>query len=193
MSSAAHAQHQHHEMPTSGRALTAVALAATLHCLTGCAIGEVLGMIVGSAAGFSNWGTVALSVALAFLFGYGLTSMPLLRAGLAPRAVVPIALASDTLSIATMEVVDNAIVLSVPGAMDAGLGQVLFWGSLAFSLAVAGAFALPVNRWLIARGKGHAVVHETGIHGGPSPRLVGAITAAAAIFGAAVLLGELIG
>ena len=105
-------------------------------------------------------------------------------------AVVPIALASDTLSIATMEVVDNAIMLLVPGAMEAGVGGLLFWGSLAFSLAVAGAVAVPVNRWLIARGKGHAVVHETGIHGGPSPRLVGAIAAAAFVFGSAVLVAE---
>ena len=193
--SAAHAGHAqqhegHHEMPTSGRALTAVALAATLHCLTGCAIGEVLGMIIGTALGFSNWGTVALAVVLAFVFGYGLTSVPLLRAGLALAAVVPIALASDTLSIATMEVVDNAIVLAVPGALDAGLGQLLFWGSLAFSLAMAGVFAFPVNRWLIARGKGHAAVHRTGIHGGPSPRLVGIAAVMAFVFGAAVLIAE---
>jgi hypothetical protein len=125
---------------------------------------------------------------LAFVFGYGLTSLPLLRAGMALAVVVPIALASDTLSIATMEVVDNAIVVAVPGAMDAGLGDVLFWGSLSFALAVAGAVALPVNRWLIARGKGHAVVHETGVHGGVSPRVVGAITVAAFAFGSVVLL-----
>jgi hypothetical protein len=127
-------------------------------------------------------------VALAFVFGYGLTSLPLLRAGMALAVVVPIALASDTLSIATMEVVDNAIVVAVPGAMAAGLGDVLFWGSLSFALAVAGAVALPVNRWLIARGRGHAVVHETGVHGGVSPRVVGAITVAAFVFGSAVLL-----
>jgi hypothetical protein len=180
----------HHEMPASGRALTQVALSATLHCLTGCAIGEVLGMVIGTAAGFSNLATVVLSVVLAFVFGYGLTSLPLLRAGLVLSAVIPIALASDTLSIATMEIVDNTIILTVPGAINAGLGQLLFWGSLAFSLAVAGAFALPVNRWLIARGKGHAVVHQTGIHGGPSPRVVGAIAAVAFIFGAAVLVAE---
>jgi hypothetical protein len=193
MSAVAHVHHDHdghHEMPASGRALTQVALSATLHCLTGCAIGEVLGMLLGTAAGFSNLATIVLSVVLAFVFGYGLTSLPLLRAGLALSAVIPIALASDTLSIATMEIVDNTIILAVPGAMGAGLGQLLFWGSLAFSLAVAGAFALPVNRWLIARGKGHAVVHQTGIHGGPSPHIVGAIAAAAFIFGAAVLLAE---
>src|SRR4051812_23889690 len=112
-----------------------VALSATLHCLTGCAIGEVLGMVIGTAAELSNGTTVVLSIALAFLFGYSLTSMPLLRAGLALAAVVPIALASDTLSIATMEAVDNAIVVAIPGALDAGLDSLLFWGSLAFSLA----------------------------------------------------------
>lgn len=180
-------------MPTSGRALTAVALSATLHCLTGCAIGEVLGMVIGTALKFSNSGTVVISVALAFVFGYGLTSMPLLRAGLTLAAVIPIALASDTLSIAVMELVDNAIVVSVPGAMDAGLHSVLFWGSLSVSLVVAGAFAVPVNRWLIARGKGHAVVHETGVHGGPSPRTVGAVAAVAFVFGTVVLVNELLG
>jgi hypothetical protein len=184
---------EHHEMPTSGRALDVVALSATLHCLTGCAIGEIAGMVIGTALGFSNWGTIALSVALAFVFGYSLTSLPLLRAGLALAAVVPIAFASDTLSIGVMEVVDNAIVLAVPGAMEAGLGAVLFWGSLSFSLAIAGAVAFPVNRWLIARGKGHAAVHRTGIHGGPSPRVVGAIAAVAFVFGVSVLAAELLG
>src|SRR3954471_12182775 len=157
--------HDHHELPTSGRALDIVALSATLHCLTGCAIGEIVGLVLGTALGLSNAGTVALSVALAFVFGYSLTSLPLLRAGLALSAVVPVAFASDTLSIAVMELVDNAIVLAVPGAMDAGLGDALFWGSLAFALAVAGAAAFPLNRWLIARGRGHAVVHRSGIHG----------------------------
>jgi hypothetical protein len=182
--------HHDHEMPSSGRELTNVAISATLHCLTGCAIGEVLGMLIGTALGFSDLQTIALAVALAFLFGYGLTSLPLLRAGLALSAVVPIALASDTLSIAVMELIDNGVMLVVPGAMEAGLGSLLFWGSLAFALAVAGAVAVPVNRWLIARGKGHAAVHRTGIHGGPSPRAVGAIAAVAFVFGAAVLLAE---
>jgi hypothetical protein len=153
--------HDHpHELPTSGRALDAIAMSATLHCLTGCAIGEVAGMVIGTALGFSEWGTVALAVGLAFLFGYSLTSLPLLRAGLALSAVVPIALATDTFSIALMELVDNAIMLLVPGAMEGGLDDVLFWGSLSFALAVAGLFAFPVNRWLISRGRGHAVVHE---------------------------------
>jgi hypothetical protein len=186
----AHAQHEHHDMPTSGPAVTAMALSATLHCLTGCAIGEVAGMMIGTALGFSNLETVVLSIALAFVFGYGLTSLPLLRAGLALAVVAPIALASDTLSIATMEVVDNAIMLVIPGALDAGLGDMLFWGSLAFALAIAGAFALPVNRWLLARGKGHAAVHETGIHGGLPPRVVGAAAAAAFVFGTTVLIAE---
>ncbi len=194
MDSGAHAHDHHHAaLPTSGRALDAVALNATLHCLTGCAIGEIVGMLVGTALGFSNLSTVVLSVALAFVFGYGLTSLPLMRAGLALGMVIPIALASDTLSIATMEVVDNAIVLAVPGALDAGLGDPLFWGSLAFSLALAGAFALPVNRWLLARGKGHAAVHRTGIHGGLPPRVVGAAAAVAFVFGAGVLLAEGLG
>jgi hypothetical protein len=127
------------------------------------------------------------------VFGYGLTSLPLLKAGMALAVVVPIAFASDTLSIATMEVVDNTIVAAVPGAIEAGAGDLLFWGSLAFSLVVAGAFALPVNRWLIGRGKGHAVVHETGIHGGPSPRVVGAIAVVAFVFGAVVLIAEAVG
>jgi uncharacterized protein DUF4396 len=180
-------------MPTEGAVLTAVAISATLHCLTGCALGEVAGMAIGTAAGFSNLGTVILSIALAFACGYGLTSLPLLRAGLALSAVAPIALASDTLSIATMEVVDNAIVLAIPGALDAGLGSLLFWGSLAFSLVVAGAFAVPVNRWLIGRGKGHAVVHETGVHGGPPVRIVAYVAVAAFVFGVTVLLAEAIG
>lgn len=170
--------------------LNAVALSATLHCLTGCAIGEVAGMAIGTALGFSNLGTVVLAVILAFLFGYTLTSLPLLRAGMALGAVIPIALASDTLSIATMEIVDNLIMVAVPGAMEAGIGSLLFWGSLSFALAVAGVIALPVNRWLIARGKGHAAVHATGIHGGPPVRVVGAIAVAAFVFGSAVLLAE---
>ena len=159
------AAHTHHDSPPSGRELTDLAVSATLHCLTGCAIGEVAGMAIGTALGFSDLGTIALAVALAFLFGYGLTILPLLRAGLALSAVVPIALAADTLSIATMEIVDNAIMVIVPGAMDAGLDSLLFWGSLSFALVIAGVVALPVNRWLIKRGKGHSVVHATGIHG----------------------------
>jgi hypothetical protein len=150
---------------TDKHELNALAFSATVHCLTGCAIGEVAGMAIGTAIGLSNLATIVLAVVLAFFFGYGLTSLPLLRSGMALGAVIPIAFASDTLSIATMEVVDNLIVLTIPGAMDAGLGSFLFWGSLAFALVVAGLVALPVNRWLIARGRGHAVVHRTGLHG----------------------------
>jgi hypothetical protein len=180
----------HHELPTSGRALTDVAVAATLHCLTGCAIGEILGVAIGTAAGWSNGATIALAVGLAFLFGYSLTSLPLLRAGFAIAAVIPIALASDTFSIAVMELVDNGIILAVPGAMEAGLGDLLFWGSLSFALAVAFVAAVPVNRWLIARGKGHAAVHRTGVHGGPDPRLVGALVVVGFVFGTVVLITQ---
>jgi hypothetical protein len=191
--STAHEHHHHHALPTSGRELDLVALSATLHCLTGCAIGEITGMVIGTAIGLSDWETVGLAVVLAFLFGYALTSLPLLRAGLALSAVIPIALASDTISIAIMEIVDNAILLTIPGAMEAGLEETLFWGSLAVALVIAGAFAYPANRWLIARGKGHVAVHETGIHGGPSPKLVGAIAAIGFVFGSIVLLAEAFG
>jgi hypothetical protein len=191
--SATHTGHHHEPLPTSGRALDMVSLNATLHCLTGCAIGEVLGVVIGTALGWSDLATIALAIGLAFLFGYSLTSLPLLRAGIAFAAVVPIALASDTFSIAVMEFVDNAIILLIPGAMEAGVGNVLFWGSLAAALVIAGLAAFPVNRWLIARGKGHAAVHETGVHGGPDPRLVGIVVVLMAIFGAAVLIAEAIG
>jgi hypothetical protein len=149
---------------TDPAALTRLAVAATLHCLTGCAIGEVLGMVIGTALGLHNLQTVLLAVVLAFAFGYGLTMRPILRSGLSLRAAVPVALAADTLSILTMEVVDNAVVLGVPGAMDAGLTSLLFWGSLAGSLVVAFVVTVPVNRWLLSRGKGHAVVHD--LHAG---------------------------
>jgi Domain of unknown function (DUF4396) len=182
-----------HELPTAGAALSGVALSATLHCLTGCAIGEIAGMAIATATGMGDAASIAISVLLAFVFGYTLTSLPLLRAGLAFAAVVPIALASDTFSIGLMEIVDNAIIAVIPGALDAGLGDLLFWGSLSFSLFVAGIAAFPLNRWLIARGRGHAAVHKTGIHGGPSPRVVGAIAAAAGVFGTVVLIAEAIG
>ena len=139
--------------------LTRTAISATLHCLTGCAIGEVLGMALATAFGWGNGASIALSIVLAFCFGYLLTALPLLRSGLPPRRVAGLALASDTLSITTMEIVDSLVVLAVPGALAAGLGDPLFWGSLAFALFVAFWVAVPVNRWLIARGKGHAVVH----------------------------------
>ena len=140
----------------------AMAATATLHCLTGCAIGEVLGMVIGTSAGLSNWATVVLSVALAFVFGYALTMRGVLRAGLPLRQALRVALAADTISIAVMEVVDNAVVLSVPGAMEAGIATALFWLSLAGALALAFVVTLPVNRAMMSRGRGHAVVH--GLH-----------------------------
>lgn len=156
MTEPAHA-HAHHQ--GEALSLNRIAFSATAHCLTGCAIGEVLGVVIGTALGWGNLETIALAIVLAFFFGYLLTSVPLLRSGLALAAVVPIALAADTVSIAVMELVDNAILLVIPGAMEAGLTDVLFWGSLAFALAVAFVVAFPLNRWMIARGKGHAVVH----------------------------------
>jgi hypothetical protein len=157
-------EHQHthsvgHES-AQGRTLTGMAVSATLHCLTGCAIGEVLGMVIGTALGWGDWSTVALAVALAFFFGYSLTIGPVLNAGVPFKAALKVALAADTLSITVMEIVDNAIMLLVPGAMEAGLASWLFWASLAFALAVAFVLTVPVNRWLIGRGRGHAVVHE---------------------------------
>ena len=137
---------------------------ATLHCLTGCAIGEILGLMVGTALGLGNLATIALAIVLAFLFGYTLSTLPLLRAGLGIGAALTVVVAADTLSIATMELVDNLVVAVVPGAMAAGLATGLFWWSLAVSLAVAFVLTVPVNRWLISRGKGHAVVHELHAH-----------------------------
>jgi hypothetical protein len=151
-SPSAHA-HQHDD--SWGTAFT-----ATVHCLTGCAIGEVLGMVIGTALGLSNPVTVLISIALAFVFGYALTSLPLLRAGMAFAVVAPIAFASDTVSISIMEVVDNTIVAAIPGGLDQTLSDPGFYALLALSLLIAGLAAWPVNRWLIARGKGHAVVHE---------------------------------
>ncbi|MGZ8392816.1 MAG: DUF4396 domain-containing protein [Gemmatimonadales bacterium] len=152
--------HSHTTSPGPGPSLNRLALSATVHCLTGCAIGEVLGMVIGTALNWSNASTIALSVVLAFFFGYALTARPLLASGLATGIALRLALASDTVSIAIMEIVDNAIMLVIPGAMNAGLGSALFWGSLVFSLVVAGAAAFPANRWLIARGRGHAVIHR---------------------------------
>jgi hypothetical protein len=135
---------------------------ATLHCLTGCAIGEILGLVIGTALGLSTGATLVLAVVLAFAFGYALTLTPVLRSGVALKAALAITLAADTVSITVMELVDNSVVLVIPGAMDAGLTSALFWGSLAASLAVAFVLTVPVNRWLISRGRGHAVVH--GLH-----------------------------
>ncbi|MGW3204204.1 DUF4396 domain-containing protein [Streptomyces sp. NPDC001135] len=152
---AEHAQHAHRGPGASWR----TAAQATLHCLTGCAIGEVLGMVIGTAAGLHNAVTVVVSIALAFVFGYALTMRGVLRAGLPARRALKVALAADTVSIAVMELIDNTVIVGVPGAMDAGLSEVLFWFSLALSLALAFALTTPVNRWMIGRGKGHAVVH----------------------------------
>jgi hypothetical protein len=135
---------------------------ATLHCLTGCAIGEILGLVIGTALGLSTGATLVLAVVLAFAFGYALTLTPVLRSDVALKAALAITLAADTVSITVMELVDNSVVLVIPGAMDAGLTSALFWGSLAASLAVAFVLTVPVNRWLISRGRGHAVVH--GLH-----------------------------
>ena len=160
MTEITHDPHAHHHKDGQGsQSLNRLAVSATLHCLTGCAIGEVLGMVIGTALGWGNLATIALAVALAFTFGYALTIIPLIRAGLKMKAVIGLAFAADTASITIMEIVDNAIMLAIPGAMDAGLASSLFWGSLAFSLVVAGFAAFPINRWLIARGRGHAVVH----------------------------------
>jgi hypothetical protein len=153
----AHHNHMSHDRP---RAVSwAEAGSATLHCLLGCAIGEVSGLIVGTAIGLGNGATIALAVALAFVFGFALTMRPLLRAGLPVNQALRVAFAADAVSITVMEVVDNAVMLAVPGAMDAALTDALFWATMIGALAVAGLAAWPVNRWLIARGKGHAVVH----------------------------------
>lgn len=172
----------HHDMGSN-----AMALSATLHCLTGCAIGEILGLMIGTALGLGTWTTIALAVSLAFLFGYALSTLPLLRAGLGVGAALSIVLAADTLSIATMELVDNSVMALVPGAMEAGLVNPVFWLSMMLALTVAFFAAWPVNRYLLARGKGHALTH--GYHGVEptgarrfipelaTPTLVAAITA----------------
>ncbi|MHC5903394.1 DUF4396 domain-containing protein [Streptomyces sp. S6] len=153
-----HEAHAHHR-PTPA-ATWAMAVQATLHCLTGCAIGEVLGMIIGTAAGWGNLATTFLAIALAFFFGYSLTLRGVLRSGLGLKAAVRVALAADTLSIAVMELIDNGVIALWPDAMDAELADALFWTSLAISLALAFVVTVPVNKWMIGRGKGHAVVHQ---------------------------------
>jgi Domain of unknown function (DUF4396) len=154
-----HASHHGHNH-SAGTSINHVAWMATLHCLSGCAIGEVLGIVIGTVLGWSNFETIALAVVLAFISGYAMTILPLLHARIKPAAAMKLALAADSASIAVMEVVDNLVMLIVPGAMDAPLDSVLFWGSLAVALAIAAVAAFPVNRWLIARGMGHAVVHS---------------------------------
>ena len=160
-----HSSHaEQHGGHTRGPSLNRSAFQATTHCLTGCAIGEVLGMIMSTALGWGNAASIAISIVLAFFFGYSLTLGPVLRADVPFRRAAGLALASDTLSITTMEIVDNAFILIVPGAINAGLGNALFWWSLGVSLAIAFVAAFPINRWLIARGRGHAVVNELHAH-----------------------------
>ena len=151
--------HAAHQAAASSWQSWRTAMSATLHCLTGCAIGEILGLALATWWGWSNGPSIVLAIVLAFVFGYSLTMAPVVRAGVPVRRAIAVAFAADTVSIATMEIVDNAVVLTVPGAMDAGLLDLLFWGSLAFSLVVAFVVTVPVNRALIARGRGHAVVH----------------------------------
>jgi len=144
--------------------LNRMAVSATLHCLTGCAIGEVLGMVVGTAVGLGNFQTILLAIALAFLFGYALSTLPLLRGGMPLKKALTLVLLADTLSIVTMEVVDNLVIVFIPGAMDAGLNSVLFWFSLALSLIIAFFAAVPVNRYLLTKNKGHALIHQHHTH-----------------------------
>lgn len=149
--------HAHHDAPAP--TVSRLAAQATTHCLTGCAIGEILGVVLASALGLALLPGLALAIGLAFVFGYGFTVVPLVRSGFAPRRALSTALAADTVSIVTMEATDNGFALGVPGAMDAGIGDPLFWGALALGLTVAWPITFLVNRWLIARGKGHALVH----------------------------------
>jgi hypothetical protein len=151
-----HTAEHHHD---SGKVSWSTAASATLHCLTGCAIGEVLGMIIGTWLGLSNLATIVLAVALAFVFGYALTMRGVLRAGLGVKQALKVALAADTVSILVMEIVDNVVMVGVPGVMDAGLADWMFWAALAFALAVAFVLTVPINKWMIGRGRGHAVVH----------------------------------
>ncbi|WP_407839547.1 DUF4396 domain-containing protein [Streptomyces sp. DSM 116496] len=152
--------HGHHHTTSGGKVTWAAAAQATLHCLTGCAIGEVLGMVIGTALGWGNAPTMALAIVLAFFFGYALTLRGVRAAGLDFRTAIRVALAADTLSIAVMEVIDNGVILLWPGAMDAMLSDALFWTALAIAFAVAFVVTTPVNKWMIGRGKGHAVVHQ---------------------------------
>jgi hypothetical protein len=158
-----HGTHEQAGAPDAG--LTPMAVSATLHCLTGCAIGEVTGLVIGTAAGLGNLATIVVSVALAFLFGYTLSTLPLLKAGLSLKAAAGVVLAADTLSILTMETVDNLVMVVIPGAMEAGLVNTVFWVSMVLAFLAAFAVALPVNRMLLVRGKGHALIHHHHGHG----------------------------
>jgi hypothetical protein len=182
--------HHTHPQQAGHGSSKAMALAATLHCLTGCAIGEVTGLVAGTAAGLGDASTIALSVGLAFLFGYALSTLPLLRAGLGVGSALGLVFAADTLSIATMEVVDNAVMALLPGAMDAGLVDAVFWVGMAVALAAAFAAAYPVNRWLLEHGRGHALTHGAAATGGTVRRWVPAFSSSAlAAAVAAFLLG----
>lgn len=165
MTMATHTTHHHHHGQSHeaevkpSPSLNRLAVSATLHCLTGCAIGEVLGLVIAMALGWGNAGSIVLAVLLAFVFGYGFTLVPLVKGGMSWAEAASIAFASDTVSIAVMEIMDNAMMLIIPGAMAAGVTDGLFWGSLILSFAVAFVVTVPINRWLIARGRGHALVH----------------------------------
>lgn len=188
-----HEQHDAHAGHDMG-STNSMAISATLHCLTGCAIGEIVGLMIGTALGLGNLPTIAIAIGLAFVFGYSLSTLPLLRAGLGVGAALSVVLAADTLSIATMEVVDNLVVAVIPGAMDAGLVNPTFWLSMALALTAAFFAAWPVNRWLLARGKGHALTHE--YHGAEAQgarRFIPAFTTGALVAAiAAFMLGGLI-
>jgi hypothetical protein len=194
-----HAHHGHQALADhapAGAGLTSMAASATLHCLTGCAVGEVTGLVLGTALGLGSGVTVALSIGLAFAFGYSLSVLPLLRAGLSVGAALTVVLAADTLSIATMEVVDNLVMVVVPGALEAGLGDPLFWVSMAIALGAAFLAAFPVNRHLLARGRGHALTHHYH-HGqdavvGARARIPSLSTALLSTAIAAFLLGGLV-
>jgi len=146
--------------------ISSMAISATLHCLVGCALGEIAGLVIGTALGLPNYWTILLAIGLAFLFGYGLSALPLVKAGMKLSAVLPLVLAADTLSIATMELVDNLVMLTIPGAMDAGLVNPIFWMAMPVALTVAFLVAYPVNKYLLSRGKGHALMHSHHNHGG---------------------------
>lgn len=181
--------HEHHHEETDNWPM---AVSATAHCLIGCAIGEILGMILGTALGLDAHLKIALAIGLAFLFGYTLTSIPLFRAGLPTKQVIRIALATDTVSILSMEIIDNLLMLLIPGAMAAGLGDPLFWGSLAFALSIAAVLTVPVNHWLIERNRGHMALHETGHHPNIPVGLIKGLVLTGFLIGASIILWNLI-
>lgn len=159
-----HQHSHHHDHGAEKSSLRSMAVSATLHCITGCAIGEIIGLIIGTAYGLSNGSTIALAVALSFLFGYSLSMLPLLKSGLAFKKALTVILAADTLSILTMEIVDNSVMSIIPNAMNATLVEPLYWIAMPISLVAAFVVAVPVNQYLLQRGKGHALVHEYHAH-----------------------------